>query len=93
MSRETGVFSYPEPWDFPSLAESLLRSTSGAVAALMPTGMSATEGQRILNSALFEHIFNEDVRTLGPAIMAAKQTLLAMDLSPMSRSARPFCSW
>jgi hypothetical protein len=77
MSCETGVFSYPEPWDFPSLAESLLRSTSGAVAALMPTGMSATEGQRILNSALFEHIFNEDMRTLGPAIGAAKQTLLA----------------
>ena len=77
MSCETGVFSYPEPWDFPSLAESLLRSTAGAVAALMPTGMSATEGQRILNSALFEHIFNEDVRTLGPAIVAAKQTLLA----------------
>jgi hypothetical protein len=43
----------------------------------MPTGMSATEGQRILNSALFEHIFTEDVRTLGPAIAAAKQTLLA----------------
>jgi len=43
----------------------------------MPTGMSATEGQRVLNSALFEHIFNEDVRTLGPAIAAAKQTLLA----------------
>jgi hypothetical protein len=77
MSCETGVFSYPEPWDFPSLAESLLRSTSGAVAALMPTGMSATEGQRVLNSALFEHIFNEDMRTLGPAIAAAKQTLLA----------------
>ena len=71
------VFCYPEPWDFPSLAESLLRSTSGAVAALMPTGMSATEGQRILNSALFEHIFNEDIRTLGPAIATAKQTLLA----------------
>jgi hypothetical protein len=77
MSCETGVFSYPEPWDFPSLAESLLRSTSGAVAALMPTGMTATEGQRVLNTALFEHIFNEDVRTLGPAIAAAKQTLLA----------------
>jgi Peptidase family C25 len=43
----------------------------------MPTGMSATEGQRILNSALFEHIFSDDMRTLGPAIAAAKQTLLA----------------
>jgi hypothetical protein len=77
MSCETGVFSYPEPWDLPSLAEALLRSSAGAVAALMPTGMTTTEGQRILNSALFEHIFSEDIRTLGPAIAAAKQTLLA----------------
>ena len=77
MSCETGVFSYPEPWGLVSLAESLLRSSSGAVAALMPTGMSATEGQMILNRALFEHIFNDDVRTLGPAVAAAKQTLLA----------------
>jgi hypothetical protein len=77
MSCETGVFSYPETWDFASLAEGLLRSPAGAVAALMPTGMTTTEGQRILNSALFEHIFSEDIRTLGPAIGAAKQTLLA----------------
>jgi hypothetical protein len=77
MSCETGVFSYPEPWDFASLAEGLLRSPAGAVAALMPTGMTTTDGQRILNSALFEHIFAEDIRTLGPAIAAAKQTLLA----------------
>jgi hypothetical protein len=90
MSCETGVFSYPEPWDFPSLAESLLRSTSGAVAALMPTGMSATEGQRILNSALFEHIFTEDVRTLGPAIMAAKQTLLANGSSAYEQISKTF---
>jgi hypothetical protein len=77
MSCETGVFSYPEPWDMASLAESLLRSPAGAVAALMPTGMTTTDGQFILNSALFEHIFAEDIRTLGPAIAAAKQTLLA----------------
>jgi hypothetical protein len=77
MSCETGVFSYPEPWDFASLAEGLLRSSAGAVAALMPTGMTTTDGQLILNSALFEHIFSEDIRTLGPAIAAAKQTLLA----------------
>ena len=90
MSCETGVFSYPEPWDFPSLAESLLRSSSGAVAALMPTGMSATEGQRVLNSALFEHIFNEDVRTLGPAIGAAKQTLLANGSSEYEQISKTF---
>jgi hypothetical protein len=43
----------------------------------MPTGMTTTPGQRILNSALFEHIFSEDIRNLGPAIASAKQTLLA----------------
>jgi hypothetical protein len=77
MSCETGFFAYPEVWFYPSMAEGLLRSDAGAVAALMPTGMTTTPGQRILNSALFEHIFSEDIRTLGPAIAAAKQTLLA----------------
>jgi hypothetical protein len=43
----------------------------------MPTGMTTTPGQRILNSALYEHIFSEDIRTLGPATATAKQTLLA----------------
>jgi hypothetical protein len=77
MSCETGFFAYPEVWFYPSLAEGLLRSDAGAVAALMPTGMTTTPGQRILNSALFEHIFSEDIRTLGEAIATAKQTLLA----------------
>jgi hypothetical protein len=77
MSCETGFFAYPENWFVPSMAEALLRSDAGAVAALMPTGMTTTPGQRILNSALFEHIFSEDIRTLGPAIALAKQTLLA----------------
>jgi hypothetical protein len=77
MSCETGFFAYPENWFVPSMGEALLRSDTGAVAALMPTGMTTTPGQRILNSALFEHIFSEDIRTLGPAIATAKQTLLA----------------
>jgi CheY-like chemotaxis protein len=77
MSCETGFFAYPEVWFYPSLAEALLRSNAGAVATLMPTGMSSTESQRILNKALFEHIFNDNIRELGPAIAAAKQTLLA----------------
>jgi hypothetical protein len=68
MSCETGFFAYPENWLFPSMAEVLLRSDAGAVAAFMPTGMTTTPGQRILNSALYEHIFSEDIRTLGPAI-------------------------
>jgi len=47
------------------------------VAALMPTGMTTTEGQHILNSALFEEIFTNDKRQLGDAIARAKMTLLA----------------
>ena len=77
MSCETGFFAYPEVWFFPSLAEALMRSEAGAIAALMPTGMTSTEGQQVLDAAVFEAIFKKDIRTLGPAIAEAKQTLLA----------------
>ena len=43
----------------------------------MPTGMTTTAGQHILNSAIFDAIFINDVRQLGPAVAFAKQTLLA----------------
>jgi hypothetical protein len=77
MSCETGFFAYPEVWYFPSLAEALMRSEAGAVAALMPTGMTSTEGQQVLDAAVFEAIFKKDIRTLGAAVADAKQTLLA----------------
>jgi hypothetical protein len=77
MSCETGFFAYPEVWFFPSLAEALMRSQAGAIAALMPTGMTSTEGQQVLDAAVFEAIFKKDIRTLGPAVAEAKQTLLA----------------
>ncbi|MGD9057101.1 MAG: C25 family cysteine peptidase [Desulfobacterales bacterium] len=77
MACEAGFFAYPETWFFPSLAEALLRSDAGAMAAFMPTGMTTTEGQQVLDAALFEAIFKKDIRTLGPAIADAKQTLLA----------------
>jgi len=44
---------------------------------LMPTAMTTTAGQHILNTALFEAFFTDDIRELGPAILAAKQVLLA----------------
>jgi hypothetical protein len=73
----TGYFGYPEAWTA-SLAEVLLRADEkGAAAALMPTGMTTTAGQHVMNTALFEAIFTEDVRRLGPAIAQAKQVLLA----------------
>jgi hypothetical protein len=39
--------------------------------------MTTTAGQHILNTALFEAFFTDDIRELGPAILAAKQVLLA----------------
>jgi hypothetical protein len=82
MSCRVGYFAYPEigawaPW-VETLGEALLRAQDkGAAAALMPTGMTTTDGQHILNTALFEAIFTEDNRTLGPAIAKAKMTLWA----------------
>jgi hypothetical protein len=80
MSCLTGYFGYLDALlgPQPSLAEALLQAADkGAVAALMPTGMTTTTGQSILNNAVFEAFFVSDIRQLGPAIAAAKQTLLA----------------
>jgi hypothetical protein len=80
MSCLTGNFGYVSAakGTLPSLAETLLLADSeGTVAALMPTAMTTTAGQHILNTALFEAFFTDDIRELGPAILAAKQVLLA----------------
>ena len=78
MSCLTGYFGGLGSWENPSLMEELLLADKkGAAAAFMPTGETTTEGQHILNSALFEAVFTDDTRQLGPAITAAKQTLLA----------------
>jgi hypothetical protein len=84
MSCLNGYFAYPEAWtelygtNYHSLGEGLLRAPgAGAAAALMPTGMSTADGQQVLDTALFEALFTEDVRTLGDAIQLARQQLLA----------------
>ncbi len=78
MSCLAGYFGGLGSWENPSLMEALLRAANkGAAAAFMPTGETATDGQHILNTALFEALFTDDIRRLGPAIAAAKQTLLA----------------
>jgi hypothetical protein len=78
MSCLSGYFAGVESWESPSLMEQLFRAENkGAVAALMPTGETTTTGQHILNTALFETVFSQDTRRLGPAIAAAKQVLLA----------------
>jgi len=78
MTCLNGFFGYPEGWNWPSLAEVLLRdSTNGAVAAFMSAGMTEPEAQRVLDQGLFEGIFKRDLRTLGRAISYAKQELVA----------------
>ncbi|MBW2439462.1 MAG: hypothetical protein JRH12_03230 [Deltaproteobacteria bacterium] len=78
MSCLTGYFVNTQWWDTTPLVEPLMEAVNkGAVAAFMPTGMTTTEGQHILNSALFEEIFTNDKRQLGEAIARAKMTLLA----------------
>ncbi|MGD8686616.1 MAG: DUF2341 domain-containing protein, partial [Syntrophobacterales bacterium] len=78
MGCLSGHFVYPEDWNYPSLAEALLRAEDkGAAAALMSTGQTTTEGQHILDTALFDAIFNQDIRVLGQAVSSAKQTLVA----------------
>jgi hypothetical protein len=79
MACLTGYFLNPQPesaWQ--SLAEGLMRpADKGAVAAFMPTGMTEPDGQQLMSNALYAAIFNQDTRTLGPAVAAAKEQLLA----------------
>ncbi len=84
MSCLSGYFTYPEPWtaqrgtNYHSIAESLIRPADhGAVAAIMPTGMTTTGGQHILDASIFEEFFTNDVRIIGDALLKARLTLLA----------------
>ena len=81
MGCLAGFFADPETdswdWEGPSLVEVLMRSKDGVVAAIMPTGITLPQGQYILDTAVFDALFTEDVRVLGQALALAKQTLLA----------------
>ena len=71
MACLTGYFIYPQAGPYAadawrSLAEGWLWPPDrGAIAALMPTGMTDPEGQHILSNALYEAIFALDKRELG----------------------------
>jgi hypothetical protein len=52
--------------------------------------MTTTAGQHILNTALFEAFFTDDIRELGPAILAAKQVLLANGSSEYEKISQTF---
>ena len=96
MSCLTGYFIYPQTGAYAadswrSLAEGWLwPASAGAVAALMPTGMTDTEGQHLLSNALFEAIFTLDRRTLGPAVGYARQQLLANGGSQYEQTSNTF---
>jgi len=93
MSCLTGNFGFvsASKGEEPSLAEVLLQADAeGAVAALMPTAMTTTAGQHILNTALFEAFFSDDIRELGPAILAAKQVLLASGSAEYEKISQTF---
>ena len=83
MSCLTGYFIYPHTGylaseEYRSLAEGWLwPAGAGAVAALMPTGMTGAAGQQVLSKALYEGLFALDQRRLGPAVGYAKQQVLA----------------
>jgi len=83
MSCLTGYFIYPKAGAYAasswrSLAEGWMQpEAAGAVGALMPTGMTSSDGQHILSNALYEGIFTLDQRRLGPAVAYAKEQLLA----------------
>jgi hypothetical protein len=79
MTCLNGYFIDPEFYGTPSLAEALVRASGkGAVGVLTSTGMTAPEGQHILDVALFEAIFEKDKRRLGDAVTYAKQEVLAV---------------
>ncbi len=62
----------------PGLAESLVRAPNGgAVATFSPTGLGVANGHDVLQRGLYRAMFADDVRTLGPATIAAKQALFA----------------
>jgi hypothetical protein len=52
--------------------------------------MTTTSGQHILNTALFEAFFSDDIRELGAAILSAKQVLLANGSSEYEKISQTF---
>jgi hypothetical protein len=96
MSCLTGYFIYPQTGAYAadswrSLAEGWLwPATAGAVAALMPTGMTDTVGQHLLSNALYEALFTLDRRVLGQAVGYARQQLLANGGSEYEQTSNTF---
>lgn len=75
MTCLDGYYYYPGR---PSLAEELIRADGhGAVSTFSPTGLGVATGHHILQRRFYDAVFQDGVRTLGPATVAAKLALYA----------------
>jgi hypothetical protein len=75
MTCQDGYFIHPSPSgsDSSSLGESMVRASGGgAVASWSPAGMGVASGHDFLNQGLYEAIFFDAVKQLGPAATQAK---------------------
>jgi len=65
-----GYFAYPGT---PGIAEFMLRQKdAGSIAAISPTGLGVTSIQAEFRNILMEVIFEENIRTLGEALLVTK---------------------
>jgi hypothetical protein len=68
-------------WLYPSqssLIEELLRAENkGAVSTFSPTGLGVATGHDALQRGFYDAVFNQGIKELGPATLAAKLSLYA----------------
>lgn len=66
-------------WLYPGrsgLVEELVRAESkGVASAFAPTGLGVATGHDALQSGFYQAIFQDDIKTFGPAVLASKLTL------------------
>ncbi|MEM7028436.1 MAG: C25 family cysteine peptidase [Chloroflexota bacterium] len=75
-----GLFAHPSQ---ESLAEVFVQyENGGGVAAWSPTGLGFSVWHNTSVSALYDHIFTDQMTTLGPAIMMAKHTTFNLLSAP-----------
>jgi len=75
MTCLDGYWIYPNR---PSLAEELIRTPDrGAVGTFSPTGLGVATGHHIMQRRFYDAVFQDGVRELGAATLAAKLALYA----------------
>jgi len=73
MTCFTGAFHRPEP----TLDETLVKATGGAIAAWGPTGLGVNTGHECLAQGFFPAVFSDTVATVGEAAFQGKLALAA----------------